>query len=97
MNRKTLVIFMFISVLAHYYVDAKDEDSYTKICDLHEELAKKGVTSNQYLLGVCYQFGRGRNKNIQQALHWFNKSSENGYLAAKESINSIYLFVNLLN
>lgn len=87
------LILSFIAIISlGGMVHAEQSKSYVQECDMHEDLARKNASVNQYLIGTCFQFGRGREKNLEKAIYWFEKASKAGYKPAIESVNTIYLF-----
>lgn len=87
-----IIVFLLVVISFSSCIEAEGVNGYKQVCDLYEVAAKEEAASSQYLLGVCFQFGRGREKNIKQALHWFGRASENDYKPAIESLNTIRLF-----
>ena len=89
MQKKLLIVILLLFFQACTH--AGDTDLQVRTCDFHKERAENNEIISSYLLGMCYRFGQGRKQDIQQAVYWFNKASEQDYLPATESLNTIYL------
>ena len=44
----------------------------------------------QYSLALCYQSGKGVEKNLEKAVYWCNKAAEQGYSQAQHSLAACY-------
>ena len=64
---------MSFQVLA---VNEKDDFVY----DL--SLATQGVSVSQYNTGVNYSIGRGITKDLEKAMYWYQRASEQGHSKA---------------
>ena len=51
--------------------------------------ALQGNAPAQYNLGRMYQWGKGVEKDLQQARFWFQKAIDNGHEKAKEALTKI--------
>lgn len=40
--------------------------------------AKEGDEYAQYMVGWCFEFGYGCERNLEEALFWYKKSAEQG-------------------
>lgn len=49
--------------------------------------AEQGHAEAQYELGLIYEFGHGVEKNIPQAIKWYQKAAEQGHAKAYETLN----------
>ena len=47
------------------------------------------INPAQYNLGRMYQWGKGVEKDLQQARFWFQKAIDNGHEKAKEALTKI--------
>ena len=45
--------------------------------------------SNQFNLGECYEQGKGVKQDINQAIHWYTLSAEQGYEDAIEALERL--------
>lgn len=52
-------------------------------------LAQQGDAEAQFILGGCYDWGEGVNKDLQQAVTWYGKAAEQGHAIAQQYLNSI--------
>ena len=52
--------------------------------------AKMGKPHAMYQLGICYQLGRERVQNMNEAAAWIAASAEAGYIPALEWMNDYY-------
>ncbi|CAG8491577.1 10491_t:CDS:1 [Racocetra fulgida] len=43
------------------------------------QAAKMGLPESQYRLGKCYEFAEGAKRDLEQALHWYQKAMDNEY------------------
>ena len=48
--------------------------------------AKMGKPYAMYQLGICYQLGRGRTQDLNEAANWISCAAEAGYAPAIEWI-----------
>jgi TPR repeat protein len=53
-------------------------------------LANKGNQYGQYIMGVCYQFGMGVDKDYTKAVQWYKKSSNQGVAEASSQLAYLY-------
>jgi len=58
--------------------------------------AKNGDSYSQYAIGECYAWGLGVEKNPQEALLWWEKAADNGFLTARVNLGKLYEFGYLL-
>tara|TARA_B100000575_G_scaffold141922_1_gene113189 strand:- start:31 stop:471 length:441 start_codon:yes stop_codon:yes gene_type:complete len=65
-------------------VDEKDDFVY----DL--SLATQGVSVSQYNTGVNYSIGRGITKDLEKAIYWYQRASEQGHSKAPFNIAIFY-------
>ena len=49
-----------------------------------------GKPYDMYQLGICYQLGRGRTQNLNEAAAWIAASAEAGYIPAIEWMKDYY-------
>ena len=52
--------------------------------------AEKGVVEAQYNLGVCYEFGKGVEKDLSEAVKWYRKAAEQGDAMAQYNLGILY-------
>ena len=52
--------------------------------------AKIGKPYAMYQLGICYQLGRGRTQDLNEAVAWIAASAEAGYIPAIEWMKDYY-------
>ena len=53
-------------------------------------LATQGISVSQYNTGVNYSIGRGIEKNLEKAVYWYQRASEQGHSKAPFNIAIIY-------
>ena len=70
------------------YLYATRED-YSRAISLWRETAQAGHPHAEYALGCSYQDGFGVEKNLNMALHWFEKSFEHGNEDAEKGIKYV--------
>lgn len=58
-------------------------DFQHELFNAQKRLANLGDAKAQYKLGVMYESGRGVDRNLDKAIEWMKKSSEQGYGLAK--------------
>lgn len=63
--------------------------NYESAFDYYSRSASLGETSAMCNIGVLYEFGLGRAKNIDQAKKWYSKALQSGNEAAKESLKRL--------
>mgnify|MGYP006245804865 FL=1 len=83
MKRITLLAFFLISFESRA-VNEKDDFVY----DL--SLATQGVSVSQYNTGVNYSVGRGITKDLEKAIYWYQRASEQGHSKAPFNIAIFY-------
>ena len=83
MKRITLLAFFLISFESRA-VNEKDDFVY----DL--SLATQGVSVSQYNTGVNYSIGRGITKDLEKAIYWYQRASEQGHTKAPFNIAIFY-------
>tara|TARA_B100000900_G_scaffold387614_1_gene378999 strand:+ start:459 stop:899 length:441 start_codon:yes stop_codon:yes gene_type:complete len=83
MKRITLLAFFLISFESRA-VNEKDDFVY----DL--SLATQGVSVSQYNTGVNYSIGRGITKDLEKAIYWYQRASEQGHSKAPFNIAIFY-------
>tara|TARA_Y100001970_G_scaffold223914_1_gene275775 strand:+ start:991 stop:1452 length:462 start_codon:yes stop_codon:yes gene_type:complete len=69
------------------FIDAVDEKE-DFIYDL--SLATQGVSVSQYNTGINYFTGRGIDKDLEKAVYWYQRASEQGHSKAPFNIAIIY-------
>ena len=52
--------------------------------------AKMGKPYAMYQLGICYQLGRGRTQDLNEAASWIACAAEAGYIPAIEWMKDYY-------
>ena len=52
--------------------------------------AKMGKPYAMYQLGICYQLGRERTQDLNEAAHWISCAAESGYAPAIEWMKDYY-------
>lgn len=52
-----------------------------------EQAARMGLLVAQYYLGLCYEFGRGTEKNATKALQIIREAADRGHLGAKAHLS----------
>ena len=59
-----------------------------------EKAATQGHPEAQYLLGCCYEYGEGVQKDDRKAFHWYQESMNNGHFEAVAKIARCYHYGN---
>jgi hypothetical protein len=77
---RLFIIFLFI--ISSLYSAQKpsklyDEERYKEAYESAIEESKNGDKDSWYILGLCYYYGNGVEKNYQKAKEWFLRSSTN--------------------
>jgi len=54
------------------------------------EIAEGGDAHAQFILGLCYESGRGVSKDAVQAIKWFRKAAEQGFDEAQYTLGCCY-------
>ncbi|MDB6034349.1 MAG: SEL1-like repeat protein, partial [Verrucomicrobiales bacterium] len=57
----------------------------------YQRAALAGNSVGQYMLGSCYEQGKGAPKNLEQAANWYRKSANQGYVSAQAALGNLYL------
>ena len=55
-----------------------------------EAKAKQGDALDQLILGVCYEYGKGVEKNFVEAVKWYRKAAEQGEDDAQVALGKFY-------
>jgi len=73
-------------------VDVKgyQQENYNKIFPIWLSKAKKGDPKYQFYTAKAYYFGKGIDKDLNKAVYWYKKSSEQGYSIAKNNLALMY-------
>jgi len=88
MNKfKSIAFMVFFSFLISSPAIAFDYS--TNIFKFQTKLANKGDPTAQYKLGTMYESGTGTEKNLDEALKWYKKSSDQNNKAAIRRITYI--------
>ena len=59
--------------ISHY-----EKHEYKQAIEYFQTAAKQGDTDAQYLLGLCYENGRGVPQDYNEAVKWYRKAAEQG-------------------
>jgi TPR repeat protein len=70
---------------------AFEQKNYTDTLTLLKPLAQKGHSEAQCIIGNIYHLGLGVDRNIEEAIKWYNKAAKQGYSIAENNLNTIYL------
>lgn len=57
-------------------LSAWEDDEYEDAVKAFKKSAKKGNTDAMLMLGLCYENGRGVDKDIEESLEWYGKAAE---------------------
>ena len=60
-----------------------------KAVEWYTKAAEQGNAVAQYNLGVCYNFGKGVEKDLQKAIEWYTKAAEQGDEDAQEALERL--------
>lgn len=72
-----------------YYLCCRGNVSIEAVEWLHKA-AEEGHAKAQKMLGDCYYYGRGIDKNIMEAVVWYKKSADQRYVEAQNKLASCY-------
>lgn len=64
-------------VLASFYLKFQTEAADKKAFDLYKKSAKQRYTEAMYVLGKCYELGKGISRNYYQAVQWYIRTDQN--------------------
>lgn len=85
-----LLILVAFSVTPATFAQKYDYDKVVYSRDLHNK-AVAGDAEAQCALGICYEYGRGVEENINAAVLWYKKSAEQGCAAGQTDLAMCYL------
>ncbi len=85
LSKKT--IFFLLTFLCLQLVAVNEKDDF--VYDL--SLATQGISVSQYNTGVNYSIGRGINKDVEKAVYWYQRASEQGHSKAPFNIAIFYV------
>ena len=85
-NAKTLAILA--SILFSFSLIAQTDDKEDFVYDL--SLATQGVSVSQYNTGINYSLGRGIPFEIEKAVYWYTRASDQGHSKAPFNLGILY-------
>ena len=85
-NAKTLAILA--SILFSFSLIAQTDDKEDFVYDL--SLATQGVSVSQYNTGINYSLGRGIPFEIEKAVYWYTRASDQGHSKAPFNMAILY-------
>jgi len=65
-------------------IDLFEKEKYKEAVDVFKQAAAEDNHEAEYMLGYCYRFGRGVQKDHFQAVKWFQKAASHG------NVNALY-------
>lgn len=73
--------------------DAASRGDYTTALKIFEDVASKGNSEYQYLLGSAYLNGEtGISQDLERAKYWLEKSANQGWVDAQMELVGLYLY-----
>lgn len=54
-------------------------------------LARQGDAESQYLLAICFQFGKAIDQNYGIAIAWYKKSAMQGHMPSQHNLGYLYM------
>ena len=75
--KNLLLVFLLIP-----FFNAFPKSEFSK----NQKQAKKGNAAAQFNLGICYEQGRGVEKDTKKAFEWYKKSAEQGFADAQYNL-----------
>ena len=76
----SIIFIIFVSVIL----------SFAANIDELKKAAEQGDAQAQFILGVCYAFGKGVEKNPTEAVKWYRKAAEQGCAPAQFGLGNCY-------
>ena len=76
----SIIFIIFVSVIL----------SFAANIDELKKAAEQGYAKAQFGLGICYDFGKGVEKNPTEAVKWYRKAAEQGYAQAQCNLGGCY-------
>ena len=76
-----LVLTLIVHPAAHAFDNIAD-----KVFNFQMKMAESGQVQSQYKLGRMYETGHGTEKDMVQAMRWYQEASEKGYEPASDRI-----------
>lgn len=67
-------------------------EDYRLAKELLHNAAEQGDANAQYLLGDCYYYGKGVDRNRNKAVEWYSKAALNNYARAQDKLGDCYYF-----
>ena len=65
------------------------KNDYKKAFEWYEKAAAKGDADAMNNLGLCYEYGRGVDKDEKKAVEWFKKAADKGHSDAKKKLKEL--------
>ena len=83
-----LVLFWFGQT-----IQAQPDESYAKwLTTTTRSLAEKGDPQSQFILGICYYFGKGMATNYAESEKWLRKAAEQNFAPAQGLLGEEYIY-----
>ena len=76
----SIIFIIFVSVIL----------SFAANIDELKKAAEQGDAKAQCNLGICYDFGKGVEKNPTEAVKWYRKAAEQGFAQAQYNLGNCY-------
>ena len=85
-------MFKYISIISFSLLlsaQVAAADSWSQVVQFQTKMAKGGSVRAQFVLGEMYEQGRGVDKNLNQALQWYQKARQGGHKDAASRIAKV--------
>ena len=93
MTTKQIIATLVISLLPFSFTQAqtKEEPTSPQVIRAVMSTAANGDQHGQFALGYWYLYGEGVDKNVDEAISWFQKSAIQGFRQAQTQLGHMYL------
>ena len=88
-----LMGILAVSIQATPVKDAKsayDSGNYTNAVALYQKAAGDGDTKAQYTLGIMYEYGRGVQQDLKEAMKLYLEAARKGNASAQNNLGCLY-------
>ncbi|KAG0251440.1 hypothetical protein DFQ27_008760 [Actinomortierella ambigua] len=69
------------------------KQDYAEAMILLRKSVEQGSTCGQHILGEMYEYGRGVDRDIPQAIEWYSKAAEKGDEDARKRMEKLGTFI----
>lgn len=72
-------------------VEAFQAGDYAKAFQILSPIAREGYAEAQCIVGNIYELGLGIDPDFSEAIAWYRRAAEQGYIIAENNLGNLYL------